>query len=253
MNFQLRREEVLDGDQLRAMLAENPAKAAQAILMAAKEGIVDGQALLGQILLDGQGIERDPVLAKRWFQIAANGGHLMARNMLGRCWEHGWGGPVDCTLASLEYRQAAEAGLDWALYNYANLLATGRGVAQDQGAAFTLYGVAAQAGHAKSMNLLGRYLEEGVYCPADKKAACFWYERSALGGDFRGQFSHASVLAESGHVDEALLWFERALAQGNLNFLRVSYLALQEAREPRVRAMSDLWQARIHTLQESGD
>ena len=106
MSFQLRREEVLDGDQLSVMLAENPAKAAQAILMAAKAGIVDGQALLGQILLDGQGIERDPVLARRWFQIAANAGHLMARNMLGRCWEHGWGGPVDCTLASLEYRQA---------------------------------------------------------------------------------------------------------------------------------------------------
>lgn len=89
MSFQLRREEVLDGAQLSAMLAENPAKAAQAILIAAKQGIVDGQALLGQILLDGQGIERDPVLAKRWFQIAANSGHLMARNMLGRCWEHG--------------------------------------------------------------------------------------------------------------------------------------------------------------------
>ena len=157
MSFQLRREEVLNGDQLSAMLSENPAKAAQ--------------AMLGQILLDGQGIERDPVLAKRWFQIAANAGHLMARNMLGRCWEHGWGGPVDCTLASLEYRQAAEAGLDWALYNYANLLATGRGVTQDQNAAYQLYRVAAQAGHAKSMNLLGRYLEEGEHCQADT-----WYQ-----------------------------------------------------------------------------
>ena len=249
MSFQLRREEVLDGDQLRAMLAENPAKAAQAILIAAKQGIVDGQALLGQILLDGQGIARDPVLAKRWFQIAANSGHLMARNMLGRCWEHGWGGPVDCTLASLEYRQAAEAGLDWALYNYANLLATGRGVAQDQSTAFKLYGVAAQAGHAKSMNLLGRYLEEGVYCPADKKAACFWYERSAMGGDFRGQFSHASVLAEDGNIDDALRWFERALNGGNLNFLRVTLGTLLEAREPRIRALSAAWQVRIDALQ----
>ena len=251
MSFQLRREEVLDGAQLSAMLVENPAKAAQAILIAAKQGIVDGQALLGQILLDGQGIERDPVLAKRWFQIAANSGHLMARNMLGRCWEHGWGGPVDCTLASLEYRQAAEAGLDWALYNYANLLATGRGVAPDQGAAFKLYRVAAQAGHAKSMNLVGRYLEEGVYCPGDKQAAWVRYERSARGGDFRGQFSHASVLAEAGRIDEALTWFERALAGGNLNFLRVSLAALLEARDLRVRAMSEAWQARINTLQSS--
>ncbi|MBO4967456.1 MAG: sel1 repeat family protein, partial [Pseudomonas sp.] len=176
-------------------------------------------------------------------------GHLMARNMLGRCWEHGWGGPVDCTLASLEYRQAAEAGLDWALYNYANLLATGRGVTQDQNAAYQLYRVAAQAGHAKSMNLLGRYLEEGEHCPADKAEACLWYERSARGGDFRGQFSHASVLAEDGNIDDALRWFERALNGGNLNFLRVTLGTLLEAREPRIRALSAAWQVRIDALQ----
>ena len=99
------------------------------------------------------------------------------------------------------------------------------------------------------MNLVGRYLEEGVYCPVDKDAACIWYERSARGGDFRGQFSHASVLAEGGNVDDALLWFERALAGGNLNFLRVSLGALLEAREPRIRALSDVWQARINALQ----
>ena len=36
MVFHLRREETLDGEQLRAMLEESPARAAQAILMAAK-------------------------------------------------------------------------------------------------------------------------------------------------------------------------------------------------------------------------
>ena len=101
------------------------------------------------------------------------------------------------------------------------------------------------------MNLVGRYLEEGVYCPGDKQAAWVWYERSARGGDFRGQFSHASVLAEAGRIDEALTWFERALAGGNLTFLRVSLAALLEARDLRVRAMSEAWQARIHTLQSS--
>ncbi|AMB78261.1 hypothetical protein AV641_03845 [Pseudomonas fragi] len=244
MPFQLRREEVLDGEQLKAMLAENPARAAQAILLAARQGIVDGQALLGQILLDGQGIERDPVLARRWFQIAANADHLMARNMLGRCWELGWGGPVDWTLASLEYRQAAEAGLDWAMYNYANLLATGRGVAEDQITAQFYYRRAAQLGHAKSMNLLGRYLEEGVHCPADQEAACLWYRRSAEAGDFRGQFSHASVLAESGEIDQALIWFERALAGGNLKFLKVAALTLLNAGHPQIRALATAYQQR---------
>ena len=63
----MRREEILDGDQLKAMLDESPARAAQAILIAAREGVLDAQALLGQILLDGQGIEQDQPLALRWF------------------------------------------------------------------------------------------------------------------------------------------------------------------------------------------
>ena len=249
MSFQLRREELLDGQQLTAMLSENPARAAQAILLAAKQGIVEGQALLGQILLDGQGIECDPMLAKRWFQIAANTGHLMARNMLGRCWEHGWGGEVDFTLASLEYRQAAEAGLDWAMYNYANLLATGRGVAEDQVAALSLYRQAAELGHAKSMNLLGRYLEEGRHCPQDLAQAYAWYKRSALGGDFRGQFSHASILLEQGDAEGALPWFQSALDSGNLNFLRVGREALRHALDVRVIKIGDAYQQRIDTLQ----
>ncbi|MFU1924050.1 3-hydroxyacyl-CoA dehydrogenase NAD-binding domain-containing protein, partial [Klebsiella pneumoniae] len=48
---------------------------------------------------------------------------------------------------------AAQAGLDWARYNLANLHATGRGVSQDQPRAYALYRQAAEQGHAKSMNL----------------------------------------------------------------------------------------------------
>ena len=248
MSFQLQREELLSGEQLQSMLAENPARAAQAILLAAKQGILEGQALLGQILLEGQGIERDEGLAFRWFGIAAQGGHVMARNMLGRCLEHGWGCTADERAAADHYRMAAQAGLDWGLYNYANLLATGRGVAQDQYAAFALYQEAAHLGHAKSMNLLGRYLEDGRYCPADSRAAWQWYERSAQAGDFRGQFSHAAVLAERGDIEGAVQWLDRAQAIGNLTFLRVSRVALLEANEPAIRAMSEVYQARINTL-----
>ena len=248
MGFLLRREEVLNVEQLQSMLDDSPVRAAQAILMAAKEGVVDAQALLGQILLDGRGIERDEALALRWFQIAAQGGHLMARNMLGRCREHGWGCELDERAAASHYRLAAQSGLDWGLYNYANLLATGRGVAQDQYAAFALYREAAHLGHAKSMNLLGRYLEDGRYCPADPQAARQWYERSAHAGDFRGQFSHAAVLAERGDIEGALVWLERAQAIGNLKFLRVSRVALLEAKEPAIRAMGEVYQARINEL-----
>jgi TPR repeat protein len=238
MTFQLRREEVLDGKQLKSMLDESPARAAQAILIAAGENVLEAQALLGQILLDGQGIAQDQPLAVRWFEIAAQRGHLMARNMLGRCHEHGWGCVADASVAARHYRVAVDGGLDWAMYNYANLLATGRGVSEDQVQALNLYRRAADLGHAKSMNLLGRYLEEGRVCPADPNAARDWYRRSALGGDFRGQFSHAAVLAGEGSIDEALVWLRKALNEGNLNFLRVASKALLGAADPKIRALA---------------
>jgi TPR repeat protein len=238
MSWNLRREEVLDGEQLRAMLLASPASAARAILTAAQANMVDAQALLGQILLDGTGIERDPPLALVWFQIAARNGHVMSHNMLGRCHEHGWGCEPDAAKAAEHYRQAAEAELDWGFYNYGNLLATGRGVNKDQARALACYRKAAHMGHAKSMNMLGRYLEEGVNCQQDLPTAHDWYRRSAEGGDFRGQFSHAAVLADQGRIAEAVEWFNTALRIGNLNFLRVSRKTLLEATHPEIRALA---------------
>lgn len=253
MTLHFKHKEHLDGAALTAMLDENPGRAAQAILLAAREGILDAQALLGQILLDGQGIERDQALALRWFRIAAEGGHVMARNMLGRCLEHGWGCEANATAAAREYRQAAEAGLDWGLYNYANLLATGRGVPQDHSRALACYRRAAELGHAKSMNLLGRYLEDGRCCAVDLIAAYEWYRLSAEGGDFRGQFSYAAVLADQGQLDLALDWLRKALEGGNLNFLRVSRLALLGATQPSIRALSLDYHQRAAQLGDERD
>jgi TPR repeat protein len=253
MTFHLRREEVLDGDRLKAMLEESPARAAQAILIAAKEGVLDALALLGQILLDGQGIAQDQALALRWFEIAANGGHLMARNMLGRCFEHGWGCTANATVAARHYRQAAESGLDWGLYNYANLLATGRGVVEDQAQALACYQRAAELGHGKSMNLFGRYLEEGRFCPTDPVAAVEWYRHSAEAGDFRGQFSYAAVLADEGKVEEALVWLHKALVGGNLNFLRVACKALLSATHPEIRGLAKDYRHRAMQLGDERD
>jgi hypothetical protein len=252
-DIRLHREEVVDGDRLNSMLEESPARAAQAILMAARENVLDAQALLGQILLEGQGIARDQPLALRWFEIAARRGHLMARNMLGRCHEHGWGCTADAAVAARHYRQAAEGGLDWAMYNYANLLATGRGVIEDQVQALKLYQGAAELGHAKSMNLLGRYLEEGLHCLADPAAALEWYRRSAEAGDFRGQFSFAAVLADQGKIDDAIVWLRKALAGGNLNFLRVAHRTLSRAAYPEVRALADAYYQRAAQLIEQDE
>jgi TPR repeat protein len=249
-DFSLRRLEVLDNEQLQAMLAAEPRKAAQALVIAAGQGVVDAQALLGQILLDGRGIERDAVLALKWFAIAASRGHAMAHNMLGRCHEHGWGCEASAERAAGHYLHAARSGLDWGLYNLANLLGTGRGVALDHSRAFACYLQAATMGHAKSMNLVGRYLEQGLVAGADLPRPQVWYMRSAQAGDFRGQFSHAAMLAEEGDVDTALIWLQRALEGGNANFLRSSLKVLEQTRQPAIRAMASLYVQRLQALEQ---
>ena len=45
MGFRLRRQQALDGDSLRALLAERPA---QAIVAGAAAGVLEAQALLGR-------------------------------------------------------------------------------------------------------------------------------------------------------------------------------------------------------------
>ncbi len=93
--------------------------------------MVEAQALLGQILLDGRGIEQDERLARHWLAVAAQAGNAKAHNLLGRCLEHGWGGEVALSQAAIHYAQAADAGSGWGLYNLGNLLASRSGAGTD--------------------------------------------------------------------------------------------------------------------------
>ncbi len=122
------------------------------------------------------------------------------------------------------------------MYNLANMTATGRGIAQDRAAALALYRRAALLGHARSMNLLARHLEEGWDTPRDPAAALEWYRRSAQAGDFRGQASYVSILLQQGDIEQAVHWLRRALAQGSPAFMAVTVPALAASPHAPVRA-----------------
>jgi len=186
---------------------------------AAEAGLPDAQAMLGQMLLDGNGVAADPAAALGWFVKAAAAQHLMALNMVGRCYDLGWGTAVDKARAAECYCVAAERGLDWAMYNYATLLALGAGVAEDKAAALGWLERAAALGNAKAVNFVGSFAEDGWVHPRDMARAAKCYERAAAGGDFRGCFNHARMLADTGRMDEALHWIGRAGALGNARFV----------------------------------
>lgn len=199
----------------------------------AEIGDVDAQYQLAMALLNGQGIAQDQALARIWFALAGKT-LAAASNMLARCWEKGWGGPQNEQQARTTYQNAIAQGSHWARYNLANMYATARGGQEDHATAFRLYQEAALAGHAKSMNLLGRYLEEGIVCPPDPQQALYWYEQSAQAGDFRGQFSLAAVYYAQGNYSDCNHWLWQSLQNGHRAFIEQAAQQLAHFNEPEL-------------------
>lgn len=225
-------------EQLAELMAGPPETFAPWIQAAAAHGLVEAQAILGQMLLDGAGVPRDPAAGLAWFKRAAQADHLMSINMVGRCYENGWGTEPDEVVAAYWFRLAAERGLDWGMYNHAHMLRDGRGgVPQDRAAALAWYRRAADMGHIKSIGVVGRFLEQGDVVPRDLDGAMQCYRRAAEGGDFRSMFHYGRMLLERGARDQALAWLRRVPETATPAFLREAAAMLHEGPEPALAAL----------------
>lgn len=222
-----------------AVMQAPPEDGARWMLATARLGHAGAQAVLGQWLLDGRGLERDPVQALHWFLHAAQQNHPMGMNMAGRCHEQGWGTAVDAGKAAHWYRKAAATALPEARYNLANLLASGQGVEQDHAQALALYRQAAEQGYAKAFAKLGRYHEDGLLVEKDLAMAFLCYQRGAEGGDFRGQFCYAGMLAAQGREAEALEWLAKVPETATPRYLRQAGEALSQSPHPAFRAIGE--------------
>ncbi len=106
---------------------------------------------------------RDAKAAFEWFQKAAAQGDIEARNMVGRCYEQGWGVVPDPKLATESFEIAAHAGHAWGQVNLAQMLMRAGDIANHQ-RCYVLFQSAAESGtskvNLKAMNSLARFLEE---------------------------------------------------------------------------------------------
>jgi len=182
----------------------------------------------GQMRLDA-GEPRD---AFAWFNKAAAQGHVLALNMVGRCYDLGWGVAIDKARAAECFRIAAERGLDWGMYNYATALTLGDGVAEDKAAALAWFEKAAASGNAKAINYIGSFHEDGWVVARDLARAADYYARAAEGGDFRGQFNHARMLIAAGDIDAARRWLRRCAETATPAFLAKARAWLETSPHP---------------------
>ena len=115
-------------------------------------------------------------------------------------------------------RELAEAGNAEAQNELGHRYETGRGVAQDFGAAVALYRQAAERGNARGQGNLGAMYVNGTGVERDDEAALAWLRRAADQGDARGQnglgVMYRDGLGVAQDYREAVLWFRRAAAQG---------------------------------------
>ena len=156
--------------------------------------------------------------AMRWYDRAAEAGHVRAQFYLGLMLETGVRGPVDVTAAAAWYRQAARQGHVQAQYKLGLLHYEGRGVPRDLARAAHWYGKAAQGGSAPAQYNLALMYERGRGVAADAARAARWYEKAAENGVGAARLNLSALYARGTGVRKdpvrALMWLDLAVAGG---------------------------------------
>lgn len=163
-------------EALRLIESGSP-EAVKALTAAANQGSPAAQYHLGQLLSRGEnGVARNEVEARRWFERSALAGHAPAMHNLAMFHIEGVGGPANPQLGVQWFRKAAEAGLVDSQYNLARLLEQGQGVPRDPAEAYKWYVIAAASGDEEakaSAEALGASLTAAQRQQAERAAIRF--------------------------------------------------------------------------------
>ena len=137
----------------------------------------------GEACYYGNGVPKAHGEAMKWYQTAAELGHLGAMRSLGYCYENGVGVSRSYEEAIAWYRRAADLGDAKAMHNLGRCYHTGNGVARSYEEAATWYRRAADKGEAAAMCNLGYLFARGQGVSQSYEEALIWYRRAADKGD----------------------------------------------------------------------
>jgi TPR repeat protein len=195
-----------------------------------RDHLVEVQLALGQRELDAGRQSQ----AFEWFRIAAQGGDARAHNMLGRCFELGWGVATNLGQAHAHYNHAAEKGDAWAMFNLADLLMRAGSGDNNEMKAFTLYTDAACLGHVKSMNMIGLFYEDGRGIEPDREMAQRFFRAGAEGGDCWAAYNCARLALEENDISCAMAMLDICLQTGFAGFWAEIHPPLARHHDARI-------------------
>ncbi len=102
-------------------------KAYDAFFLSAKSGDIDSQMILGEMYLDGIGVEADHQKAFFWLSKSAAAGDMEAQYLLGFMYENGLNVETDIKRAVKWYTESAIQGDILSQYNLAVIYKEGKG------------------------------------------------------------------------------------------------------------------------------
>jgi len=149
--------------------------------------------------------------AVKYFESAANKGHIDAQYFLGEIYSNGWGGYDDCTKALDYYLKAANQGHKGAQSEAAKLY-----LIYEEYKNCMDWGLkAAQAGIAEAQWIIGFLYQRGLGISKNTDKAIYWYEKSAY-QNFNQAYLGLGYVYETdkGDFDKALYWYKMGAQNG---------------------------------------
>jgi len=165
------------GAQFALARALDPSEREQAVQWyrkAAAQGHAPAQRTLGDMQLDGVGIEQDRISALGWFAQAAQQGNAQALYAIGKLLKED-----AVNIATLAIERAAAGGQADAQYAMGERYRLGQGVAQNWFEAVRWYQLSAEQEQAAAQCALAGCFAAGLGVKKDMAVAFHWYERSA--------------------------------------------------------------------------
>lgn len=149
------------------------------------KGSAIGKYLLAECFLYGKGVDRNPPMAVALLRDAANMPNPgRALDLLGTCYNKGWGVIQDSAQAAALYGQACDVGFYNACANLAVLTMTGNGVEQDAAAAVALLRSGVNHENPMCMFFYAAAQLDGLGgLKADEKKAAHWFRKAARAGN----------------------------------------------------------------------